>query len=210
MANFLRILLFKPVLWAAKKFSSRPNKKRVFDSLTSLYDSILTQPGKKGLILPFNLQKGRFIIFSDQHKGRKNGADDFKNAEANYLDALDYYYRNGYTYINLGDSEELWENSLRGVKKYNQASFDAEKTFLGKNRFIKVFGNHDLYWDNDPLAAWQLKNIYGRKVKVYEGVILQAHVNNAQLIAIKAMQPVMVIGSVNFLWPISGRRCRHY
>ena len=31
---------------------------------------------------------------------------------------LEYYYRNGYTYIELGDGEELWENrKLRNKKQ---------------------------------------------------------------------------------------------
>ena len=46
-----------------------------------------------------------------------------------------------------------------------------------KDRFIKVFGNHDLYWDNDPLASLELKNIYGQPVTIYEGVILQTTIN---------------------------------
>ncbi len=186
MANFLRILFFKPVLWATKKFSSTPKRERVFSSLSSLYKDICNNKVKRGLIVPLNAISGRIVIFSDLHKGRKNGADDFKNAEANYLTALDYYYKNGYTYINLGDSEELWENNIWGVKKYNQASFEAEKKFLFKNRFFKIFGNHDLYWGNDPLAAWQIKSIYGRRLKVYEGLVLRiknSAQNNKQLFA---------------------------
>ena len=44
---------------------------------------------------------------------------------------------------------------------------------MQENRFIKIFGNHDLYWDNDPLASIKLKSIYGQEVNIYEGVILQ-------------------------------------
>lgn len=176
MLKFIRILLFKPVLWAAKKFSSAPKRQRVFASLTRLYNTIIKQPGEKGLLLAATTSD-RFIIFSDQHKGRKNGADDFKWAEQNYLTALDYYLQEGYTFINLGDSEELWENNIWQVKKKNQKNFKAEKKFLQEERYIKIFGNHDLYWDNDPLAAWQLKNIFEAKLKVYEGLVIQFKVD---------------------------------
>ena len=37
--------------------------------------------------------KDRFIIFSDQHKGARNGADDFMACEGTYAAALDYYNR---------------------------------------------------------------------------------------------------------------------
>jgi predicted phosphodiesterase len=173
MRNILRVILYKPVNWAAKKFASRPVPEKVFSALDTLYAEILENPGKRGLLLPFDPIKDRFIIFSDQHKGRRDGADDFAGAETNFLKALEDYYQKGYTYINLGDSEELWENSIWTVKKNNTAVFELEKKFLQKNKFIKIFGNHDLFWDNDPLAAWHLKDIYGEKLRVYEGLILQ-------------------------------------
>jgi len=173
MRNILRVILYKPINRMAKKFASRPVPEKVFSALDTLFTEILENPGKRGLVLPFDPAKDRFIIFSDQHKGRRDGADDFSLAELNYLRALDHYNKNDFTYINLGDSEELWENSIWQVKKKNTAVFELEKLFLQRNKFIKIFGNHDLFWDNDPLAAWHLKDIYGEKLRVYEGLILQ-------------------------------------
>ena len=114
-------------------------------------------------------------MLSDQHKGAKNHADDFAGCENNYLAALKYYYKR-YFFINLGDSEELWENLFITVKRHNKATFEAEKIFLKQNSFIKIFGNHDLYWDNDPLAAVSLQQIYGQRVTIYEGAYLKLHV----------------------------------
>jgi predicted phosphodiesterase len=183
MRRLFRLLLLKPVLWATKKFSSRPNRKRIFEAFTKLYRHIIKHPGKKGLVIPFEPYTDKFIIFSDQHKGRRNGADDFILAESNYLAALDYYNRHDYCFINLGDSEELWENNLWQVKKKNKAAFEAEKKFLDKKKYIKVFGNHDLFWDNDPFAGWQLRSIFKEKVKVYEGVVLQCVVDRQRTTA---------------------------
>lgn len=177
MRRLLRFILLKPVLWAVARFSSKPERKRIFTALSALMKNICEKPGDRGLVIPFEQQTGKFIIFSDQHKGAKNGADDFIQAEPNYLAALDYYYKNDFTFINMGDSEELWENSIFKVKKHYKATFEAEKKFLDHNKYIKVFGNHDLYWDNDPLAWWQLKSIYGERVKVYEGVVLKSLVS---------------------------------
>jgi predicted phosphodiesterase len=180
MRKLLRIILFKPIIWAASKFSSKPKKEKIYEALSRLYMNIIEKPGKRGVVIPFNASSGKVIIFSDQHKGRRNGADDFKDAEPNYLAALEHYNKNDFYFINLGDSEELWENNLWQVKKYNKATFDAEKNFLQKGKYIKVFGNHDLFWDNDPLAWWQLKSIYGEKVKIYEGVVLKLLVNDQE------------------------------
>jgi len=81
----------------------------------------------------------------------------------------------------LGDSEELWENLFLTVKKHNKATFEKEKLFISRKAFIKIFGNHDLYWDNSPLAPVSLMQIYGKRIKIYEGIILQTLVNNKTL-----------------------------
>ena len=178
MRKFFRRLLLKPVLWATTKFGSNPNRLRIFKELTDLYTRICNAEKKKGLVIPFNIETGRFIIFSDHHKGARNGADDFALCETNYLTALDYYFDNGYHFIGLGDCEELWENSLPAVKKSHKPSFEKEAKFITKNAFIKIFGNHDLFWDNDPFAQLQLKEIYGSSVPIYEAVVLQTNINN--------------------------------
>jgi predicted phosphodiesterase len=169
--KFLRRLLYRPVLWATNKYSSRPNAQRIKESLDKLYANIKEELKKSGLNLSIN-SNTKYIIFSDQHKGGKNGSDDFMLAEKNYLTALQHYNDHNYILINLGDCEELWENTLETVKKNNQASFEAEKKFIERDAFIKVFGNHDIYWNNDPLASFQIQNIYGQKLKIYEGLIL--------------------------------------
>ena len=178
MRKFFQKILLNPVLWLGVKYSSRPNPKRVFEALSELYRNILQGNTKKGLIVPFDIHTGRFIIFSDHHKGCRNGADDFTLCETNYLAALDYYNLHGYHYIALGDCEELWENLWPQVKKAQKPSFAKEAEFIPKNAFIKIFGNHDLFWDNDPFAPMLLKEVYGYEVPIYEAVILQTIINN--------------------------------
>ncbi|HJS54492.1 MAG TPA: metallophosphoesterase [Chitinophagaceae bacterium] len=162
----------KPILWASGKFASRPDRQRIYKALSGLFRNIKEEPGRKGVILDLK-KNSRIVVFSDQHRGAKNGADDFMKAEGSYLAALDYYFQNKFQFISLGDSEELWENTLLSVKKHNKVTFEAEKKFLLKNRFFKIFGNHDLLWDNSPIATQQLKSIYDKKIKVFEGIILE-------------------------------------
>jgi UDP-2,3-diacylglucosamine pyrophosphatase LpxH len=181
MRRFLHRILLKPVIKLSNRYSSHPNRQRVFDALTKLLSCILNEDKKKGLVIPFELNTGKFIIFSDQHKGTRNGADDFLLCEPAYLSALDYYYQNGFHYIALGDCEELWENVWFNVKKAQQPSFEKEKQFIPGNAFIKIFGNHDLFWDNDPIAPYQLKSTYGHDVPIYEGVVLSTEVNGRPL-----------------------------
>ncbi len=166
----------------ANRFSSRPDKERIFAALSALYESILTHPGKYGPLVHLeSIGQQKIIILSDQHKGAKDDADDFAFAEKNYLAALDYYFQQHYYYINLGDSEELWENSLQQVKKHNKASFAKERLFLEQKRFSKIFGNHDLYWGNDPFASLQLESIYQQKIPIYEGAVIETNINSKTL-----------------------------
>lgn len=178
MRKLLQKWLTKPLMRLADKWSSRPDKARVFKALTDLHQEIIKGNAKKGLTIPFDIHRDKFIVLSDQHKGAKNDSDDFMSCEKNYLAALDYYYQNDYYFINLGDCEELWENMLSPVKKYNKASFEKEKLFLQKNKYLKIFGNHDLYWGNDFITApAELKSIYGQSVTIYEGAILSTTIN---------------------------------
>ncbi len=181
MKRLIRFLLYKPILWLVETFSSAPDRERVFRALTALKAEVEGADAKKGFVIPFDTTVNKFIIFSDHHKGRKNGADDFALAEPNYIAALDYYYNQGYHLIALGDSEELWENTLLQVRKYNKPSFEAEAKFASKNRFTKIFGNHDLDWDIDPLATVYLREIYGYDIVILKAVTLQTTVKGKLL-----------------------------
>ena len=181
MRRFLQYLFRRPVFWLSQKLDSRPDKERIYKALSDLFDSIIEEPGKKGLVIRAEDYIQKFIIFSDQHKGRRNGADDFINSEPNYIAALDHYYKKDFCFINLGDCEELWENTLSQIKKANVNAFAAEKVFLLKNAYYKIFGNHDLYWAGDPLAAIELETVYGVKLKIHEGVIITMPVGERTL-----------------------------
>ncbi len=181
MRKIVRFLLRRPILWLANEFSSAPDRERIFEALTALKQRLEKDPGKKGFIIPFDITANKYILFSDQHKGRKNGADDFALAEKNYVSALNYYNSRGFHYISLGDSEELWENTLLQVKKHNTVSFNAERQFALRRAFTKIFGNHDLDWEINPLAAVDLQELYGSKAAVLEGIILQATINKKTL-----------------------------
>ena len=52
----------------------------------------------------------KLIFFSDCHRGDKSFADDFARNENIYFHALSHYYKQGFSYFELGDGDELWEN----------------------------------------------------------------------------------------------------
>ncbi len=169
----LRFLLKRPVTWIANRVSSDPDKTAVLEALTSLYlEATQTESGKV-CHFSFAAEKGKVIILSDQHRGTRDGSDDFAVCEPCYLAALDYYDQEKFYFINLGDCEELWENTIFGIVKHNQSVFGRERLFIDRNSYCKVFGNHDLFWDNDPLSVTYLKKIYGTAVPIYTGVVMR-------------------------------------
>ena len=69
----------------------------------------LTRAYKKAKRIAFD-DDSKFIIFSDCHRGDNSFADDFANNRNIYYHALKHYYKEDFTYCELGDGDELWEN----------------------------------------------------------------------------------------------------
>lgn len=136
---------------------------------------------RTGSVIRFNAATDRFIIFSDQHKGNGDHADDFAGAATNYREALEYYYKNNYTYINLGDCEELWENKPEPVLLYYQKIMQQEVAFYTAGRYHRVYGNHDLLWFSNDAVKQFLFPVFGNNLSVYEGILLQTTIDNRPL-----------------------------
>lgn len=175
MRRFLQRILRKPLTWLANRFSSSPVKDDVFTSLNNLIQYINAGKEEAGFVQHFDLQQGKYIIFSDQHKGAKDAADDFRNAEVNFHTALDYYFKNEFVLANIGDCEELWENTPDKVVDKSRKSLLEEARFLQDDRYLRTFGNHDLEWKYSFQRDLYLKGIFGPKLKVPEGVILKTN-----------------------------------
>jgi UDP-2,3-diacylglucosamine pyrophosphatase LpxH len=97
-------------------------------------------------LIPADLEKDAFVIFSDQHKGDGSGADDFKDNAALYMQALSFYEQMGFKLIVLGDSEECWENSWDRILAQYSGVIKKEidlAVATQQQRKLKVWGNHD-------------------------------------------------------------------
>jgi predicted phosphodiesterase len=101
--------------------------------------------------LDFDLAGDRLVILSDQHKGARDGADDFQRAERSYNAALAYYDHLGYRLVVLGDVEELWENEVEEVTSRYGHTLALEARFHAGGRYTRVWGNHDLAWSDAKL-----------------------------------------------------------
>lgn len=121
-----------------------------------------------------DLAADRYIIFSDLHRGARNGADDFWRAERAYNAALAYYLRKGHTLVVLGDVEELWEERPWPVLKAYGHTFALEARFHQQGRYYRVRGNHDDEWQYARRVKRRLGKLYGPpELVVYESLLLE-------------------------------------
>jgi UDP-2,3-diacylglucosamine pyrophosphatase LpxH len=162
----------------ANALSAKPEKEAVFKSLTKLYNS--SKKNSKRVCAIALDANDKFIIFSDQHKGNRDRADDFAGNEFNYLTALEYYQQQQFNFINLGDSEELWKYTTSEVMPANEKTFAAEAAFQ-PNKYFKTFGNHDLIWKNQLDVESCFKEYFSMPLPVYEGIILKTSIGNQPL-----------------------------
>jgi len=186
MAELVRKLLRKPALRISRLFTSNPDAESVNKELDKLYRASLSQDRARNRTTTLQLKKDqRIVIFSDQHKGDGGGADDFAAARASYIDALKYYNDRDFFFINLGDCEELWKFDIENVFKTHQDAFGAERLFAKRKAFFKVFGNHDMFWNQGWALSKNahillerpnthfLQKIYGCDVPIYEAITVK-------------------------------------
>lgn len=87
----------------------------------------------------------RFIIMSDCHRGVGNVGDNFLKNRHIYTAALTYYYQRNFTYLELGDGDELWENkNMEDIIRIHSDVFDLLSGFYKAGRLYMLYGNHDI------------------------------------------------------------------
>jgi len=132
-------------------------KEEINKGLDRAYGSL--KPDDK---IKLELNEARIIIFSDHHKGIRDGADDFLFCEKAYNAALGYYLESGYTLVVLGDVEELWECRPSPVVKAYASTFALEAEFHSKNCYYRIYGNHDDYWFESGTMNKHLTPIFNK------------------------------------------------
>lgn len=173
MRKLLQYVLKRPLTWIGNSLAASPKKETVMASLTDLYARAHVPDNNTIIIRDIDFNSDRYIIFSDQHKGNKSWADDFKSCETNYLAALHFYHKENYHFINLGDSEELWKFTASDILEVNTPAFGVESAFQ-PDRYYKTFGNHDIIWKNKLDVSMLLKKYFQMPLPVYEGLLLRS------------------------------------
>jgi len=119
-------------------------------------NSRISNAFKKAKVLPLH-KDTKYILFSDCHRGDNSFADDFAHNKKIYQYALSKYLEQGFTYIELGDGDELWENSFDKIFRANKEVFLTLKKFHDAKRLHFIWGNHDMVYKEEKNIQ---KNLY--------------------------------------------------
>ncbi len=106
--------------------------------------SRMSRAYKNALVLPLSVDS-KYILFSDCHRGDGRADDNFLKNEFLYLAALRYYDKYAFTYLELGDGDELWENrSIEQIRQMHPHSFEMLERYRREQRLYLIYGNHDM------------------------------------------------------------------
>lgn len=153
----------------------------------------------------------KIVCMSDCHRGVGNHGDNFLPNQNIFFAALQFYYDRGFTYIEVGDGDELWENrSLKKIVNIHSDTFWLLSKFYQSCRFHMLFGNHDCkkkdmkytkrhcdhyYCDSKDVYCELLQGI-----QVKEGIVLQDCTTGHELFLVHGHQGDLLN---DYLWPIA-------
>lgn len=117
----------------------------------------------------------RIVLLSDVHRGDNSAGDEFGQNKHIYYHALEYYYENDFTYIEVGDGDELWETPKYSyIHTSYPHTFDLLREFHNDNRFIMLSGNHNVQTLNRDFVKRHMTTAYDdfldQQVDIFPGI----------------------------------------
>ncbi len=146
-------------------------------------DKRLSEVFQSAKKIPFD-DNSKLIFFSDCHRGDNTWADDYAHNQKLHFHALQKYLEEGFTYIEIGDGDELYENRrFADIRLAHSHIFWLMREFFNNNRLYLIYGNHDIERRNPEVVKKTLSTFYDEQtqkdeplfegIEVHEGVILQ-------------------------------------
>jgi UDP-2,3-diacylglucosamine pyrophosphatase LpxH len=158
----------------------------------------LSQVFKTAEEIPFD-DLSKIVLMSDCHRGNGSWLDAFSKNQNLYFVALSHYYNENFTYIEIGDGDELWKNnSFSDIKQEHSNIFWLLSKFFNERRLHIIFGNHDIVKKNIKFVKNNLYEYYDdrlkktlplfKNIKVHEGLILKYIPTNDKIFLIHGHQ----------------------
>jgi UDP-2,3-diacylglucosamine pyrophosphatase LpxH len=160
--------------------------------------------------LPFD-DSSKIVLMSDCHRGTGTWADDFSKNQNIYFAALNHYYGKNYTYIEIGDGDELWENNnFSEIQRTHSDVFWLLSKFYQDNRLYFIFGNHDIIKRDKKYVEKNFYNMYDERtnkyiplfknLKIHEGLVLKYKLTDDKVFIVHGHQADYLNGT---MWRLS-------
>jgi len=115
----------------------------------------------------------RIVIMSDCHRGDGSWNDSFAANRNLFLAALGEYNKNRFTYIELGDGDELWEvKDFAAIAGLYKNVFALMARFYRDDRLYLLYGNHDMVKKDPEFVSENFGPLGFPGLKVHEGLVL--------------------------------------
>lgn len=125
----------------------------------------------------------KLAIMSDCHRGSGDNYDNFVKNQNLFKAALQYYYAKGFTYVELGDGDDMWEvKDYENIIEVHLEAFKQLKKFNNSGRLIMIYGNHDMVKKSPAVLEQYFYKYYNTITKkeeplldgliVYESLVL--------------------------------------
>jgi len=129
---------------------------------------------EKAFPVPFD-DSSKFVFFSDVHRGDDSLSDEFGRNKHIFYYALEYYYQNDFTYVEIGDGDELWENpDFDVIRSAHTITFEMLKKFYDERRFFMLFGNHNMQFEDEEYVKNTLYTVFDeylqKQVDLFPGI----------------------------------------
>lgn len=99
----------------------------------------------------------KIVLMSDQHRGDGSSADEFAKNKVVVTHALSHYLAEGYTLVELGDTEDLWEfPNVKHIVRAHGIVYGKLREFYAAGRYWRLFGNHDMQYADPRYVAKNL------------------------------------------------------
>lgn len=166
-------------------------------------------------IIPFD-KNSKFVIMSDCHRGQGNTGDNFLQNQTLHLAALEYYYKNGFVYIEAGDGDELWENrKIQPIITAHSDIFKLMSKFYDEGHMYMLYGNHDIVKRRRQLTDKELNSFYcdGDKcslfpgILIHEGLILEDSETGRKIFIVHGHQGSFLNDTI---WPVARFLVRYF
>lgn len=126
----------------------------------------------------------RIVFMSDCHRGDGSWSDDFSRNQNLCFVALNHYFKGNYTYIEIGDGDELWKNKkLTDIVQAHSDIFWLLSKFFNEGRLYMIYGNHDIVKNNNKFVQTNLYQYFDEvkkkyiplfeNIKIHEGLVLR-------------------------------------